>query len=551
MSTLKVKICDIDQKHPEYIAYAPFLRTIHDLRKGSLSILNNLDKYIPKRPDEDDKVYKLRKEKFSYTPVMLDTINKYTSKLVTSPIHVTSNDKDATFWQKFRENNGGATNRNEKELIKDIFSNYLYYKTCWLAVDKPETVKVKSLYEEERLIHQNAPYILLYNPLNVIHWGSDWSITRQFKVITEPLKPSVTKCIWVIRKPNENIVYEAEVELKTCIDCQGNAYEDIDKVKVGNEWVKYNDEEAVVTYSHNWVHNLGKPLISKSSVSDEQWVCLSVYLKQIQHLRIENAWTDAGYLSGIVQRLYTPNDPSPSDDPRITYNQPDYSKELIPAGNSTILIGKSYSFVESTGSALSNLEKQLDKIESQIRYLISLQFASGQVTQSGVSKQVDMSLFTDAMVAYGQKVISQYKDVLELVALVMGKEKPGATGLDSYSTDQLNDLLSVSLTVDAVDTVPNTAKKHLKSRLLELLNPSLPPGVKDEINRELEAIYTPPDTEKTGEEITEDLDSDTLYEVEYSDDILEYTDEDLDAMASIMDEYDLDLDEVIEVYYGS
>jgi hypothetical protein len=492
-----MKITDLNITHPDWDALAPHWRTIRDLKMGAINIEANIKKYLPPRPDEDEELYRLRVAKFSYTPIMTDAVNKYTSKLSGSPVHLSSNDP---FWSDFRANNAApkTPKRKEADLLNQMFKCILYYGTVWVVIDRPDLgIKPRSKYEERGL--KNSPYLVVLEPLDVIYWGDDWAISRVIYPLVEPFKPSRKVCRWTYYGSNENVIYEVECNTKPAMDSAGNKYECLREVKIGEDWVTPEDPKALLepgSLSAVGVpiltHNLGIPTITTISASPEKWVCQQVANKQIQHLRIENAWTDAGYLSGVVQRLFTPEPPPPVDDFRTQYQQPDYNQQLGKAGNTHILIGRGYAFVESTGAALANLEGQLDKIESQIRQLVSLHYASANTSvlnQSGASKAMDMSQLEESMVNYGELMISLYNNILSVVARMLKKAEVTATGLNSYSVDILGDLITDLVEIEKLPSVPPTAKKIAYGKLSKLLTGTASPEDEEKINDELEQLF--------------------------------------------------------------
>jgi hypothetical protein len=490
-----VKVKDLQIEHFEYQKLAPQWRTIQTLKDGYDAIESNLAKYLPRRPDEDEELWSMRMAKFSYTPVMSDAVSKYANKLAGSPVHLSNAEND--FWSTFRVSNNhpDENKRNEANLLNLLFSRLIYYSRTWVVVDRPKVgLKPRSKYESDKL--QNKPYVVILDPLDVIYWDTDWAVTRTYFSQSEPFQAPKMICRWTLYTKVSNIVYEAEVKLKTSKDYKDNLYDEIKLVRIGNDWVSPEDDKCILQPepTKSIQHNLGMRMITTLSIPSEKWIGKMVANKQIQHLRIENAWTDAGYLSGVVQRVFTPPDAPPIEDPRQSYEQPDYAEELKHAGNAHILIGKQYAFVESQGTALANLQMQLDKIESQIKVLVSLHFASsdkGALEQSGLSKGMDMSLLQDSMKEYGQQVLSLYNSILSMVSKQMGLLEPVATGLSSYSIDVIGDLIEQLQAIEELPKVPKTAKKIAYGKLSQLLTGTTSPEDEEVIKAELKQLFNP------------------------------------------------------------
>ena len=479
----------LEYKHVEYLYYINTWHTISDLREGAVAILRNVEKYCPRRIDEDDDLYRSRLLKFAYTPVMSNAIREFTSKLAGAPIHFSSDGgSDKDFWTNFRNNTNGekqSHRENESALISRIFSSLLYYGRVFVAVDTPEQSFIpRSAYEAEQ--QGTEPYVVVYEPQYVINWGYNWFITKQLRIDAEPLQIPKTICRWTVWTDVSVKVFEVEVLTGSTSNLN------IFKVMNAGQWLSSENALATVPLVHEWVHQLGRCPMTTLTLPTELWTGNSVYTKQLQHTYIESGWTEAGAVAGTIQRIFTPQPPPQMDDPRFTYEQPDYS-ELSKAGNNHVLIGADYRFVESTGAAIKNLTDQLDTIAKQIKDLVSMQFASvpssgsGVNTQSGVAKEVDQSMLQDAMKSYGEKVIGLYNDVLTIVAAISAVSEPTVSGLDTYSTDNLGDMVDSSTKLVGLP-IPPTAAKIWYGKMSNLMVGSVSPDDEKAITQELEQM---------------------------------------------------------------
>ena len=479
MLPAKVKASLLEVQHAEYSYYKDVWTTIADIRDGSSTIIRKIDKYLPKRPGEDPEVYQLRKAKAAWTPVMATAIREFVAKLLSAPIHITG--VDDSFWSYFRENTNSA-GRDEPELLTRIFSGLLYFGRIFVAVDKPTLgFAPRSRYEENQLAI--TPYVSIYEPLSVINWGEDWYLTKQIETVNIPLELPKHIATWVIWDKTDITTYQAEVKLKD----DGS----IDRVKVDGRWESPENPACLINMVKHTVHGLEVAPILRLELPTELWTGNNVYLKQLQHFRVESSWTDAGTMAGIVQRLFTPPTPQPTTDYRVTYDEPDYSKTAF--DGSQVLIGSDYKFAESPGTAITNLTSQLDKIEAQIRALVSLSSATvsqGVLQQSGKSKEVDMQSLEETMKVYGTTIAKFYQDVLQLVALSAGKVTDiVVTGLDNYGTNTLTEMLEQTEKLLKVDgLLPAIAKKTWYGKITNLMVGSRSATTDKLIEQQLESI---------------------------------------------------------------
>lgn len=456
----KVALKLLEVTHPEYDLNRTVWETIADLREGGARLLAKAAKYIPKRPGEESDIYSLRLAKFSYTPVMAKAIREFTAKLSSSPVHVTG--IAGSFWGAFLEGLDGKT-QDQPEFLNRLFSSLLYFGKVYLVADRPALgITPRSLAEDPE---NSKPYLLQYEPLTVTNWGEGWVKTRQTLTRSVPLGEALTVHRWTFYDSEHINVYEAETKPGRSIP-------------------------TTVSKVRTVAHQIGKLPVVSLELPSEMWVGNQVYLKQLQHTRVESSWTDAGTIAGTVQRVFTPTPPKPADDPRVAYDAPDYSEMNF--GSAHVLVGSKFEFVESTGQAIAALSGQLDKIEQQIRDLVSMGYLEhSRASQSGKAKEVDMSILTDSMRSYGRKVAQGYQDGLQLIAIAakLEADKPNVTGLDTYGVSTLAD--SIDLTVKMLPFIaqlPATAIKLWLGKLTELLTGTVTPEVLQEIQRELDSL---------------------------------------------------------------
>lgn len=517
----RVKVEKLDVQHEDYKYFKPTWETIADLREGATAILKKSSHYLPKRPGELEDVYQLRLAKLSYTPVMSTTIRELTSKLSAAPVHIVGGDDD--FLEAFRDSTDGK-GRDERELLNIIFSTLLYFGRAFVAADRPNLgVSPRSAYEDQGLANQ--PYASVYEPLAVINWGEGWAITKQIEVANQPLQEPTKIGRWTVWDTEAITVYEAPIRL--------DKFGTITDVKVDGKWWSVADERGKVPAVRVINHKLGRCPMVSLTLPHEMWTGNSVYLKQLQHFRIESSWTDAGVMAGTIQRVFTPMPDPPADDPRVVYEKPDYSQ--IKTDNAHVLVGAGFQFVESSGSAIASLTSQLETIERQIKDMVSMRFASantsGALEQSGASKQVDMAMLQESMKSYGTKVAQLYQDVLQMVCSLAGKANDvSVSGLDAYGTDTLQDMLDQTEQIEMVaERIPTTALKLWYSKLVNLLAGSRSSEMDQVITEELDQIFSEVEEEEYGEGLDPDSEED---------------------LAELMEAFGLSREEALEVLNG-
>ncbi len=321
----------LEQYHVDYQNNIQVWRKIDALRQGFPAIQANADFFLPKRPAEDDELYKLRTAKLAYSPIMSHVVHTYSGKMVESGLDFPS-EKEAEY-HEIRENNAheDRPKRDEQGFMSEVFSGLLYYGRCYVLIDVPKSAEEsRSAYELKS--SKLMPFFCLVPVHEIINWGDDWLIRKQFISESKPFTPIATYAVYTYMSEGISVKYKIPVQTAMMPDPDGVKYPVVNKVYYKGEWVKPDDS---IKYNPEEVLDVGIERMVSTEISDDQWLCLALFNKQIQHLRIENSWTDAGYLSGTVQRVFTPSDPVVADDPRVNYDQGAVEEQLKKAGMPT------------------------------------------------------------------------------------------------------------------------------------------------------------------------------------------------------------------------
>lgn len=390
----RLKLSVLESQKTDYIELLPTLNTISDLVKGGNILYKKRREYLKRRPGEEAELYNLRLEKFTYTPVLGNAIRETVSRMATSTLHVSGLPGNDSFWKAFREATDGDK-RNEFDLLLKIFRELLQYKSVFVFVDKPSS-PVRPRNRREELALGLNPYVVLYRPQEVTNWQpGKWVKIRQIEEVADPFGQNQTIATWTFIDDQSVARYSSPVKLAA----DGSIKEVLQPPNAENEPTVPLDGEPVV-------HGYGRLPVIRYELPDELWTANQAYLKALQHLNIENAWTDTAMMAGYVQRLFQPLDPVPDGDIHTTYE--DDERSSIVSDNAHILVGKQFKFNEIQGSCLETLsEHVLKEIVQQIRGIISLGGLSGTkgaLEQSGLSKSFDYAQFNDSLKGYGKSV---------------------------------------------------------------------------------------------------------------------------------------------------
>lgn len=459
------KYSDLTIRHNDWLDNFEFWKVLQDIKGGAIEVMKRREFYLPKRPGEELSVYKSRLAKLVFTPVMSTAIREFVDEVVSSSHSLRYEIKDTLFWERFSADTN-SDGRTEDDLLGELLTCLLFFGKLSVGCINPVIEhQPRNRYELERLNIKPDAYI--YTPLQVINWGKGWYITEQKVNVSEPLKVPVEKTRWIVWTDDYYEVYEEEA-----------------KVFGGSGRVL----KGVRTY-----HNLGACPMVSMKLSPELWVGNTVLLKQLQHFWIENNWTDSATIAGIIQRILKPRDTKED----LTHITNDTYLQDLKTGNPYTIIAEDFQFRETTGAALSGLQETLDKIERQIKELVSkgntAVINKGVVEQSGRAKEVDRIATAKAKQRYGAKLASLYQSVVTIVAKLASKDVPQFSGLSSYGTDSVDGILSSSILISQVeDRVAPTALKLWYERVSTILAASNSPDVDTQILKEIEDKFSQP-----------------------------------------------------------
>ena len=385
-------ITALNKHHNRYTELLPTWLTIKDLEEGAYKVLREPGKYIFRRPGESDELYLLRLRKTAYTPLINDSIRQFSSKVVYSNASIVG--LVSPVWADWNEKNDSLLQ------MYYLLRSALYYGSAYIGV--LPTVSTNSSY----IASQSLPQIRLYEPTTVVNWGRGWFITKEQKgVQDDPLDPlERIETFWTVWATTNTKIFKS-------IDGQPPV--------LIQEW------------SHDGC--LMTPLL----LPTELWTGNNVYSKQLQYMQIESSWSDVGSMMHL-QRTYNP--PSgDSYDPRLMQLQ------SMKFDNAHVALGD-FTFNESTGMTLNALTNQLETIESQIRSLVNIQYATtskrGNPYQSSDSKVADNKMASSVLSVYGQLTGKAYSNVLNTVARLLGlNDVISIVGMNNYDGNDTTTLL--------------------------------------------------------------------------------------------------------------
>ncbi|MBD2060500.1 hypothetical protein H6F88_31660 [Oculatella sp. FACHB-28] len=476
----------LESVHPEYAELLETLKDIDLLSTGGHKLKKHLTRFIKQRPGEEGPLYQQRLSKFTYANVLSNVIKQQSSKLTNSPLSVEYPESDDAFWSKVREDLNLA-GKTEKQLIAELYSHLVRFKKVFLHVDKPKTaVKPRNKLEETQL--GIRPYLTIYPALQVINWSEsnnslDYIKVRQVTVDTSnPLSQPLTLVTWTFIDPIYITRYQATVKLRE----NGS----ISHMIVNGKEEPVDDETKIPLLEQPIAHNFGAIPVLKAEIPDELWIGDQLASKAEEHLRTDCHKYDLLTLA-YFQRTYKQVE---KEVPNVQFDD----DEPLPTGLQHVLELEKFEWSEPQGTIITHLDTSLEKINQQIKDLVSLGNISadkGAIQQSGLSKSFDFLNEAEALEFYGHAITDILQDLFQIFAKAanVGTDIK-VSGLNNFNVVTpevlvalLKELSSFSLgTLKA--NVPITLLKHLYSQLSQKLIANLTPEQKQVMEEELEAL---------------------------------------------------------------
>jgi hypothetical protein len=429
---------------------------ITDLVEGGHRIEQVKERYVVRRPDESTARYNNRLSKFVYTNLIGDLIRDYAARLAKGKV-VVEGDLDSR-WARVIPNLDGRGS-SVLELAKIIVEDLMQFGESWYHIDRGVTSGETALEDLQR---GSLPYGVRLDPASICDYeegtqGLEWV---RWKTTAEKRSPFGGGQTTI-----ENRWFVATRE----------------GVQV---WASRNRDTSAYLETEVY-HGLGVVPVAYLR-EPSLWVASQARLKAVQHLNIENGLTDTATIAGYIQRIFTPSRAVTEN--ADTLVDEDYAASLrdLKTSNNHLLIGERFDFAEAQGRSIQSVSALLDKIERQIRDIVSLGgvYESQGTVQSGRSKEVEYQLSNEQLLRFGQSVKRQLGQVLTLLEARLGiAPLVSVSGLDRY-----DDGVSGESLVEALDNeglLGTTAYALLRRRyvagLIGEVDPATWAAIEDEL----------------------------------------------------------------------
>lgn len=445
----------LDRKHPNYTLFSPTWAEIEILSEAGARLRQAGSRFLTKRPKEQIDIYEERLRGLFSTPILGTVLGWYASALFRRQPGIDPPESDSKFFGEFLSDcdNSG---RKFTEYWRRTFEQLASYGISWTLIDKPSSPIAPESLADERDFGLDRVYLVNYEPIQVINWGTDqfgnldWVVVKTLDEETEFLaeKPkSVTH--WTYYDRTAFARYEADTDtLKSFAAAQmGTAPPTTGSV------AKRVDTGAHALSAYNLVP------FEVSRVPANLWLANRTFSMLKQYLNQENSYAWGLYMGNLEMPVLFTDQGTPD----MTRSEASYWQ--FGTGDRVEWSGPSGRTFASSAAYLDGLREDIYRA-----FYLQAQGRSSRATasaQSGYSKQMDMMPANDVLNAYGDLLRQGMENMLNSVALARGLRNASATVTGfRFETHEKTESIALAQEFKALEIQSDTADKVLQKRVV-------------------------------------------------------------------------------------
>jgi hypothetical protein len=306
------------------------------------------------------------------------------------------------------------------DFFRDVFRNLILFKYCFVLTDRPHADLQPVSRADEQGMGLDQPYLVCYDPRDVINWQGDQDGTLRWVVLkveteeSEFLGDAVNVVRWYYYDRQKYQIWEyrkkqteAVEPSVTILDPYGNRLD-----------LTANRAELVDDGPHSLAKANRVPL-RLVEVKDEYWIANRVYLQLLDHLNQDNSLGWALFMANpSMPAIFSDHDIGP--------------QTMSEAGFLKFRREDRFEWTEPNGNSFDHSAKRLDRLREEIYRTAYLQ-AQGKTSTasassaSGYSKELDMMPANDALNAYGDVMIPAMQNAFADVVVARGGDEHRTT----------------------------------------------------------------------------------------------------------------------------
>ncbi len=404
----RVRVKALDAQNPFYATFGTTWNDIDVLNESGERLRLAAHRFLAKRPKEQIDIYQERLRNFFSTPLLGTIIGWYSSALFRRQPAIETPGEDEFFTAFLDDCDHAATKYTEH--WRRCFEGLLLYGRCWTLVDKPSTGDlVPESRAQEQDLGLDAPYLVSYDPRQVINWGVDkfgnldWVVTKTLDTQAEFLADdAATMTHWTYYDRARYARYEAQSEEGTSQFRSFGAS-------------PLPDQEPMAKLIESGPHALsGQNAVPFTlvTVPNNLWLANRAFAMLKQYVNQENSYSWGLYMGNLEMPVIFTG----GSEPNMTRSEASYwvfdQKDRV-------------EWSGPSGRTFQNSAAYIDALREDIyrAFYLQAQGRSSRATasaQSGYSKQMDMMPSNDVLNAYGDIVRQGMEATLNMVAKARG-----------------------------------------------------------------------------------------------------------------------------------
>ena len=493
----------LTQKNPEYDG-ARF-EQIEDLYEGGWRIMRKAPTYLPQLALEDKGQYQTRCRTASYMPYFGQILDQFVADLFTQPLiiqpasdaddpNTRGEMPDGDYYPALASNVDGNGTTIEA-MAGSVLCCALKHRRAYLMIDAPDTGvgKMPESLAEEDASGARRCYAYEVDGAQVFDWKWDekadrfaWVIlgTRENERLTPTGGRDVTRETFTIWEMAGDVATWTRYAI---------AYLETEPPR----------PETMVSVEDEGATSFDRIPLLRFEIPKGLWVGNKIGPQALEHWQRRSALLGAENRSCVaVPCVYLgPELPASGQSTSEAAEDPNRGRDPIRQFESKgfLVLGHQdrFEFGEPKGSAYETLSKQIDGVREAMfsvnhQMAASVRPTSTALGRSGLSKQKDDDKTNKVLGALGRLVRAFWSQVYDVIAKARGEDVVWVPhGLDSYESEDREQVLEESLSLQAVNIPSATFRKEHAKRIVKKLVPNLPPetvaAIYDEIDKGIDA----------------------------------------------------------------
>jgi len=478
-STLPTK--DLDIQHPDFIERLDCWNDIDWLCQSGFRMKKKAEHFLAKRQKELAEVFAARVQNFTYQDVLGTSLGWYQSAMFKDApdIHIRKGETDVEAPDKFYPAFLADCDRAGTTFIsfaRRAFMSMLQYQHTYVLTDLPTTgieTPMASLADQKASGALN-PYLVLYDPRQVINWETDsygnllWVVIATTTEQQQFAKPSELTDRWYYFDRTSYAVYEA----------------------VRKDRSKKQEVARLADSGPHALADKGRVPIRRLAVPDALWLANRVYLHALAHLNTENA-LDWGIKQGCLPVLWVKGD----------FEEGPVRSEV---GYIQVPDNGDIGYLQPDSSSFEIADKRLGGIREEMYRQLCLQAqgrssSASASSQSGYSKEMDLHPSRDVLNGLGDILRAGLCGIFRDVADAHADPDLDADirGFSFDETDEAGELAKFDMFMESDLAVASpTLDREMKKKQARVMLPDARPELQNTIDAEIDAAPTKKDIQE-------------------------------------------------------